>query len=147
LDGAQVSSSGRALRVFQDLNTSPGVVYLRKVVEDGAAIALGIFESPDAARSDVVDLDHRWRDEAHYRDLHHRVRNHLVDRLQSSVPAEQERAFRDILFLHRHQSMFRSWVSWQQAGAATARAARRSENTNRSVRASVRSSARRSRRS
>ncbi len=33
---AQVSSSGRSFRVLEDLNTAPGVIYLKKVVDDRA---------------------------------------------------------------------------------------------------------------
>jgi hypothetical protein len=30
---AQVTSSGRSFRVFEDLNVAPGVVYLKKVID------------------------------------------------------------------------------------------------------------------
>lgn len=67
----------------------------------------------DIAR-DVLEIDLRWRDEAAYRDLHRRVRRHIITRMQATSGAEQIRVFRDLVHLHRHNPLFTPYHTWQE---------------------------------
>lgn len=63
----------------------------------------GLFPH-DLAR-DVLDTDLRWRSPEHYVELHRRVRVHITRRLQEASGAEQQRAFYDLIFMHRTPMM------------------------------------------
>jgi hypothetical protein len=67
----------------------------------------------DVAR-EVLEIDLRWRDEPAYRDLHRRVRRHIITRIQTSSGAQQIRAFRDLVHLHRHNPLFRPYHTWRE---------------------------------
>src|SRR4051812_34466709 len=59
----------------------------------------GLFPH-DLAR-EVIDADLRWRDPAAHRQVHLRVRSHVVARIWASEGRERERALADLIFLHR----------------------------------------------
>jgi ATP/maltotriose-dependent transcriptional regulator MalT len=65
-------------------------------VEEGR---YGLFPH-DLAR-DVLDTDLRWRDPMGYRDLHSRVRTHVVGRIRSSQGRARRNAVADLIYLHR----------------------------------------------
>jgi pimeloyl-ACP methyl ester carboxylesterase len=62
-----------------------------------ATRALGLFPH-DVAR-EVIDADLRWRDPAAHRQVHLRVRRHVVTRIWGSEGRERERALADLMFL------------------------------------------------
>ena len=84
-------------------------------IEEGSE---GLFPH-DLAR-DVLDADLRWRNPDAFLDLHRRARNTIVRRLQATRGIEQQRAFFDLLFLHRGNPLMRSFIQWKTLGAAWA---------------------------
>jgi hypothetical protein len=74
----------------------------------------------DLAR-DVLDADLRWRDDDAYRQLHRQIRDHLVTRLRTTRGSEQERIMREVQYLHRHNPLFRPYLTWEDTGAVTTR--------------------------
>lgn len=73
----------------------------------------------DLAR-DVLDADLRWRNPDDYRELHRRVRGYIVRRLQQARGIELQRAFFDLLYLHRHSPLMQPYVQWTALGTAYA---------------------------
>ena len=69
----------------------------------------------DLAR-DVIDADLRWRDPAAYRDMHLRVRRHVVTRISGSEGREHERALADLIFLHRGNPAASALWDWKSLG-------------------------------
>jgi hypothetical protein len=74
----------------------------------------GIFPH-DLAR-EVIDADLRWRDPAAYRDLHVRVRRHVVARIWGSEGHERGRAIADLIFLHRGNPAAAAMWDWKSLG-------------------------------
>jgi hypothetical protein len=73
----------------------------------------------DLAR-EVLDADLRWRNPQRYHELHRRVRDQIVREFQSVRGREQQRAFFDLLYLHRHNPVMKPFVDWSTLGAAYA---------------------------
>ena len=69
----------------------------------------------DLAR-EVIDADLRWRDPAAYRDLHVRVRRHVVARIWGSEGRERGRAIADLIFLHRGNPAAAALWDWKSLG-------------------------------
>jgi hypothetical protein len=78
----------------------------------------GLFPH-DLAR-DVLDLDQRWRNPDAYARLRRQVRAVFIRRLQGTRGAEQQRAFVDLLYLHRRHPLMRPFYDWQSLGASYA---------------------------
>lgn len=78
----------------------------------------GIFPH-DLAR-DVLDIDLRWRNPDDYRALHAAIRRPIVRRIQETRGVEQQRAFFDLLFLHRNSRIMRPFYRWSLLGTAYA---------------------------
>jgi hypothetical protein len=74
----------------------------------------GLFPH-DLAR-DVIDTETRWRDPDRYRLMHQQVRKHIVDRLQQTTGIEQQRAFFDLLYLHRTNKFMKPLFDWASMG-------------------------------
>jgi hypothetical protein len=99
--------------VFGDREGDELFSWLRglSVMEYGAH---GLFPH-DLAR-EVIDADLRWRDPAAYRDLHLRVRQHVVERMTRSDGREHERAVADLIFLHRGNRAASALWDWKSLG-------------------------------
>jgi hypothetical protein len=78
----------------------------------------GVFPH-DLAR-EVIDMNLRWRNPDYYRQLHQRVRQFLVQRFQITTGTEQQRAFFDIMYLHRNNPVMKRYVEWKAMGQAFA---------------------------
>jgi hypothetical protein len=89
--------------------------WLRRLsfVEEGPH---GLFPH-DLAR-EVLDADLRWRNPERYLDLHRRVRRFIVGHLQQARGLERQRAFFDLLYLHRHSPIMRAAFDWASLGTA-----------------------------
>jgi hypothetical protein len=69
----------------------------------------------DLAR-EVIDADLRWRDPAAYREVHARVRRHMVKRISGSEGRARERAVADLMFLHRANPAASALWDWKSLG-------------------------------
>ena len=74
----------------------------------------GLFPH-DLAR-EVIDADLRWRDPAAYREVHSRVRRHVVERIWGSEGRERGRALADLIFLHRANPAAAALWDWKSLG-------------------------------
>jgi hypothetical protein len=74
----------------------------------------GLFPH-DLAR-EVLDADLRWRNAEIYRQLNQRVRGSIVRRIQATSGPEQQHAFFDLLYLHRHSPIMRPFYQWTMLG-------------------------------
>jgi hypothetical protein len=74
----------------------------------------GLFPH-DLAR-EVIDADLRWRDPAAYRDVHLRVRRHIVDQIWRSEGRVRGRALADLIFLHRGNPATAALWDWTRLG-------------------------------
>jgi hypothetical protein len=74
----------------------------------------GLFPH-DLAR-EVLEADLRWRDPVTYRDLHARIRDSLVARLQTSRVLEHQSAYFDFMYLMRHGAISRAYYDWASFG-------------------------------
>jgi hypothetical protein len=74
----------------------------------------GLFPH-DLAR-EVIDADLRWRDPAAYREVHLRVRRHIVDQVWDSEGRERGRALADLIFLHRGNPAAAALWDWKSLG-------------------------------
>ncbi|HEY7622486.1 MAG TPA: AAA family ATPase [Solirubrobacteraceae bacterium] len=74
----------------------------------------GLFPH-DLAR-DVIDADLRWRDPAAYREVHLRVRRHIVEQVWGSEGRERGRALADLIFLHRGNPAAAALWDWASLG-------------------------------
>jgi hypothetical protein len=61
---------------------------------------------------DLVDAELRWRNPEGYRALHRRVRGHIIGRITRSQGVEQQRAFFDLLDLHRSNPVMKPLYQW-----------------------------------
>ncbi len=114
---ARVTSEALLASVFGD-RAGPGLfdwLCDLSFIETGTE---GIYPH-DLAR-DVLEADLRWRDENAFRQVHLQIRNHIVERLRRSEGREQQRAFFDILFLHRHNPFMKPYYDWKALGTAYA---------------------------
>jgi hypothetical protein len=84
-------------------------------VEEGP---YGLFPH-DLAR-EVLDADLHWRNPEGYLELHRRVRRFIVAHLQQARGPERQRAFFDLLFLHRRNPITRAMFDFETLGAAQA---------------------------
>ena len=82
----------------------------------------GLFPH-DLAR-EVIDADLRWRDPAAYREVHVRVRRHVVERIWGSEGRERGRALADLIFLHRANPAAAALWDWKSLGEVYADALR-----------------------
>ena len=78
----------------------------------------GLF--PHDLVRDVLDSDLRWRNPEEYRRLHRRVRGSIVRMFQECQGLEQQRAFFDLLYLHRNNPLMKPFHDWTSLGAAYA---------------------------
>ena len=78
----------------------------------------GLFPH-DLAR-EVLEADLRWRDPARFHALHREVRAPIVRQLHESRGLAQQRAFFDLLYLHRHSPVMRPSHDWGTLGQAHA---------------------------
>ena len=78
----------------------------------------GLF--PHDLVRDVLDTDLRWRNPEGYRQLHQRVRRSIVRQVQGAQGIEQQRAFFDLLFLHRNNPLMKPFQDWATLGTAYA---------------------------
>jgi hypothetical protein len=78
----------------------------------------GLF--PHDLVRDVLDTDLRWRNPEEHRRLHHRVRGSIVDQLQAAQGVAQQRAFFDLLYLHRNSPLMKPFQDWTSLGTAYA---------------------------
>lgn len=76
----------------------------------------GIFPH-DLAR-DVLDTDLRWRNAERYVGMHQQVRRYIVQRFLQSSGMAQQRAFFDLLYLHRNSPVMRPYYDWGGMGDA-----------------------------
>jgi hypothetical protein len=74
----------------------------------------GLFPH-DLAR-EVINADLRWRDAAAFADVQGQVRRDVVARLTSRDGAEQQRAFADLMFLHRMNPAAPQLWDWESLG-------------------------------
>jgi AAA ATPase domain len=74
----------------------------------------GLF--PHDLVRDVVDADLRWRNRETYRGLHARVRDWVVERIHATHGPEQQRAFFDLLYLHRNNPVMKPYYDWNTLG-------------------------------
>ena len=89
--------------------------WLRRLsfVEEGP---FGLFPH-DLAR-EVLDADLRWRNPEGYLELHRRVRRFIVGHLRQARGRERQRAFFDLLYLHRNNPIMRAAFDWATLGTA-----------------------------
>ena len=89
--------------------------WLRRLsfVEEGP---YGLFPH-DLAR-EVLDADLRWRNPESYLELHRGVRRFIVAHLQQAHGLERQRAFFDLLYLHRNNPIMRAVFDWETLGTA-----------------------------
>jgi hypothetical protein len=64
----------------------------------------------------VIRADLRWRDPAAYREVHARVREHVVARIGGSDGLERGRALADLIFLHRENPAAAALWDWESLG-------------------------------
>ncbi|MCC5809755.1 MAG: hypothetical protein JJU06_05220 [Ectothiorhodospiraceae bacterium] len=72
---------------------------------------------------DALDYDLRWRAPEDYHALHARVRDAVIRRFRSNTGTDQQDAFFDLLFLHRHSPSMRPYYDWKFSDAASIEAA------------------------
>lgn len=80
----------------------------------------------DLAR-DVLDADLFWRNRRQYADLHHRVRQHIIQEMATRRGDDRIRAAFDLFFLHRRSEMGRLLFSWRFGAGVHHREARPQE--------------------
>ena len=110
---ARLTTAGLLSSVFGDREGEELFSWLRGLsfIESGP---YGVFPH-DLAR-EVIDADLRWRDPAAYRDMHTRVRRHVVERISGSEGRERERALADLIFLHRANPAAAALWDWKSLG-------------------------------
>jgi hypothetical protein len=75
---------------------------------------------------DALEAELRWRDPERFREVHRRIRTHVVARLQTEAGAAQRQAFVDLIHLHRGNPYYAAYTTWN-AEALRSRAAREDE--------------------
>jgi hypothetical protein len=78
----------------------------------------GLFPH-DLAR-DVLDADLRWRNPPAYLRLHAPARAEALRRIQTTDGVRQQRALFDLVFMHRHSAVMRSYQDWDTLGTIRA---------------------------
>ena len=78
----------------------------------------GIF--PHDLTRDVLDIDLRWRNPERYRSMHARIRVPVLRRVEEARGLEQQRAFFDLIFLHRHNPVMKPYQHWDRLGTVYA---------------------------
>ena len=74
----------------------------------------GIFPHDLARETLAADL--RWRNPDWYVELHNRARKYYTDRLSMTSGLAQQQLMLDTVFLHRDNSIIRSFFDWQTTG-------------------------------
>jgi hypothetical protein len=97
----------------EDANELFGWLRRLSFVEEGP---YGLFPH-DLAR-EVLDADLRWRNPESYLELHRRTRRFIVGRLQQTRGLERQRAFFDLLYLHRNNPIMRATFDWETLSTA-----------------------------
>ncbi|HYZ56175.1 MAG TPA: ATP-binding protein [Streptosporangiaceae bacterium] len=69
----------------------------------------------DIARN-ALEADLSWRDPEGYAAIHHAVRPYLLQRMQSSSPADALRSAREFLFILRRSPVISAFFSWWHSG-------------------------------
>jgi hypothetical protein len=87
---------------------------------------LGLYPH-DLAR-EVLEADLRWRDAVTYRELHARMREALLARLEASRGSEQQSAYFDLLYLVRHSAVASAYYDWAALGRLSAEVALSSDH-------------------
>ena len=110
---ARLTTAGLLGAVFGDREGEELFSWLRGLsfMEHGP---YGLFPH-DLAR-EVIDADLRWRDPAAYREVHSRVRRHVVERIWGSEGRERGRALADLIFLHRANPAAAALWDWKSLG-------------------------------
>lgn len=80
--------------------------------------AEGIF--PHDVVRDVLDSELRWRHPDAYHAMHRQVREYIFRRFYQTTGREQQLAFFDLLYLHRHSPFMRPHYEWESMGSAYA---------------------------
>ncbi|HXF60675.1 MAG TPA: ATP-binding protein [Caldilineaceae bacterium] len=78
----------------------------------------GLF--PHDLVRDALEADLRWRNFDDYRQMHRQVRQHIVRHLLDSSGIEQQRAFFDLLYMHRRQPLMQPYYEWKSMGSVYA---------------------------
>jgi hypothetical protein len=110
---ARLTTAGLLGTVFGDREGGDLFTWLRDLsfMEYGP---YGLF--PHDLVREVIDADLRWRDPAAFREVHVRVRRHLVKRILGSEGREHERAVADLMFLHRANPAASALWDWKSLG-------------------------------
>ncbi|MGP4002297.1 ATP-binding protein [Streptomyces sp. 8N706] len=74
----------------------------------------GLF--PHDVVREALDADLRWRDPQGYRDMHHRVRQHLVDRAHEAEGPHVLPAISALTHLHRRNGFLSRYLTWRDDG-------------------------------
>lgn len=74
----------------------------------------GLF--PHDLVRDVLEADLRWRNPDGFRRVHRQVRGYAVRRFEESTGLEQQLAFGDLLYMHRHQPLMKPFYEWKAFG-------------------------------
>jgi hypothetical protein len=112
---ARLTTAGLLGAVFGDREGDELFSWLRGLsfMEHGAH---GVF--PHDLVREVIEADLRWRDPAAYREMHSRVRRHVVGRIPESDGREQWRATADLMYLHRANPASSALWDWKSLGEA-----------------------------
>jgi hypothetical protein len=76
-------------------------------------VARGI--APHDLARETLETDLRWRDPDRFRDVHRRVRDHVIARLLRDHGAAQRDTYADLIQLHRHNPLFAAYTTWNAA--------------------------------
>ncbi|MEU9558158.1 hypothetical protein [Streptomyces fumanus] len=71
--------------------------------------------SPIPLARDLLDADMRWRAPSGYRDMHDRIRTHLLNRMHQALPHEVLPATLAFTYLHRRNGFVSRFVTWRGA--------------------------------
>jgi hypothetical protein len=110
---ARLTTSGLLGSVFGDRSGEELFSWMRALsfMESGPH---GLF--PHDLVREVVDADLRWRDPIAYREVHRRVRRHMVKRVLGSEGREHARAVADLMYLHRTNPAASAVWDWKSLG-------------------------------
>ena len=109
---------GEMLGIPASGTTSEGVRSLFEWLRELSFIessAEGIFPHDLARETLATDL--RWRNPDWYVELHNRARKYYTDRLTQTSGLAQQRLMLDTVFLHRDNTVIRSFFDWQTTGS------------------------------
>ena len=78
----------------------------------------GIF--PHDLVREVLDADLRWRNPQAYWHMHRQVRAYIVRRSREAARFERQRAYFELLYLHRNHPVMKPYFEWASMGRAYA---------------------------